>query len=45
MMKAVNPKKVTADCSHQASVRLVSPNRRAAGSEEDVAGTNENDIR
>ena len=43
-MKAENAKNVMADCSHHASVRVVSPNRLAMGSDEE-AGTSANDIR
>src|SRR5690242_7979739 len=44
-MNAERPRKTTSGCTHHASVLLVAPNRRAAGREEDVAGTNPNDIR
>src|SRR5688572_17349369 len=37
MMKAVNPKNVAAEGSHQASRRVVSPNRRWAGRGDEVA--------
>jgi hypothetical protein len=43
-MNAVNPKNVSADGTHHASVLVVSPSPRCAG-REDVVDTIRNDIR